>query len=129
MAVLLRNGRYPIAEDESSNLPLVLAASSSSADVVAALLTAGADPNRVADGFRWTAIGAAATRLDVDSVRIAQMLVAAGADLCVRMPSGEVTDRFQDLYSGLTALQVARRVVNAEVETLLILADQTCGLR
>jgi ankyrin repeat protein len=126
VVALLRNGADPNAEDGFSNLPLVLAASSSSADVVAALLAAGANPNRVAEHFRWTALGAASTRVDDDAIRIVQMLIKAAADVCVRMPSGEATDRFHDLYGGLRALEIARRVSNADVETALSLADSSC---
>jgi ankyrin repeat protein len=126
VVVMLRDGADPNAEDHFSNLPLVLAASSSSADVVAALLAAHADPNRVADGFRWTALGAASTRTDPDAIRIVQMLLQAGADVCARMPSGSATDLFQDLYGGMRALDIARAVGNTDVETALVVADRPC---
>lgn len=123
---LLRNGADPNAEDEFSNLPLVLASSTSSAEVVSALLAAGADPKLVADGFRWTALGAAATRTDADAAQIVSLLLQTKSDVCALMPAGEATDRFQDLYDGMRPIEIARAVGNSDVETLLALAERPC---
>ncbi|MGB8862327.1 MAG: ankyrin repeat domain-containing protein [Ilumatobacteraceae bacterium] len=127
VVTLLRNGSDPNREDDSSNLPLVLAASTSTADVVAALLAAGADPNLVAEGFRWSALGRAATRTDADAVRMVLMLLAAGADVCVRMPGEEPNSVFEDLYGGLRPIEIAQAVGNQDVESVLALADRECS--
>ena len=123
---LLRNGADPNAEDEFSNLPLVLASSTSSAEVVSALLAAGADPKLVADGFRWTALGAAATRTDADAAQIVSLLLRTKSDVCALMPSGAATDLFQDMYGGMRPIEIARAVGNSDVESLLALAERPC---
>ena len=104
--LLLRAGAKPAATNRFGASPLSEAATSGSAELIAALLDAGADAKAVSTADGETVLMAAARAGNVDAVRI---LLDRGADVNAR-----------ERYKGQTALMWAAAERHPAVVTLLL---------
>lgn len=122
----LRDRADPNAPDEAGALPLVSAASWSSPEIVAALLVAGANPNRVSRGETMTPLLAAAMRDDKAGAAIATILLKSGADPCPRLVREPKPELAHGRFDGKAALEIARLVGNIDTQSALGPASSGC---
>lgn len=91
--------------NEFGQAPLYVAASSSTPPIAEALLNAGADVNTRLESEGWTALMGASRRTDGQGAPMVALLIAAGADPCLRS-----TDWVRDFPPGSTAMDIAQNV-------------------
>lgn len=111
---LIRQGADVDELDRNGDAPLVMAAYKGYADIVKALLEAGADVRAVDPGMKATALHAAAYAGQTEA---AKLLVAYGIDINKQGP-----------YNGYTALHDAIWQNNIDIVKVLLAADANLSL-